>query len=192
MEAAYLLGMFHIFEEDCWHSVPCHGLVFRRYLCLCNLQACVRQADVTRIPKSLLPFSTVANSWPISTTPLMSMVLLRLDGVWHWTVLSWTALSWTVYGTQRNATNHIEFAYRNGLGTCDSFLRLHTLQDALEYEQVARTRNSLQWSFFQGQRSANSLQALLCGHWLSCTVCSDTVSLMGHSTSWWMVVRVIW
>ena len=45
---------------------------------------------------------------------------------------------WTIYGTH-NVLPTTQFAYRKGLGTCDTFLCVfHTLQTALESEQEAR------------------------------------------------------
>ena len=47
-------------------------------------------------------------------------------------------MSWTIYGT-RGVLSTTQFAYRNGLGTCDALLCVsHTLQTALENGQGAQ------------------------------------------------------
>ena len=52
-------------------------VVFQRLLHLGSFPACWRLANVTPIPKGLLP-SSVSNFWPISITPVLSEVFERL------------------------------------------------------------------------------------------------------------------
>ena len=78
-----------------------------------------------------------------------------------------------------------QFAYRKGLGTCDALLCVmpfcdaHTLQSALERGQEARIVHIDFSAAFErvNHWGRDSLQALLCGSWWFCVICSDTVSL---------------
>ena len=57
--------------------------------------------------------------------------------------------------------------------------------------RCGRRQNSLdrlQCCFSQGEPSGDSLQALFRGSWRFSALYSDSLSLSGHSMSWWMVV----
>ena len=84
-------------------------------------------ANATPIPKGP-PSSSPSNYRPISLTPILSKVFERLVSV-H--------LARFMDG--RGVVPTTQFAYRNGLCTCDALLCVaHTLQNALEMGQEAR------------------------------------------------------
>ena len=88
---------------------------------------CWRVANVTPIRKGP-PFSSACNYRPISFTPMLSNVFERLVSVCLGRFIEC-----------RGVLPTTQFAYRKGLGTCDSFLCVaHTLQSALEMGQEAR------------------------------------------------------
>ena len=100
---------------------PRLSVVFRRFVRLGRFSACWRQTNVTQIPKGPRS-SSVANYRPISITSVSSKVFERLVSV---RLLRFLERSGVLPTTQ--------FAYRNGLGTCDALLSVsHTLQSALE------------------------------------------------------------
>ena len=100
-------------------------MVFRRLFRLGSFPVCWRIANVTPIPKGP-PSSSASNYRPI--TPILSKVLERLGSV---------RLGRFMEG--RGVLPTTQFAYRKNLGTCDAFLcAAHTLQNALEMEQVAK------------------------------------------------------
>ena len=86
-----------------------------------------------------------------------------------------------------------QFANRKGLGTCDHLLCVaHTLQSALEMGQEARI---VQIDFSAAFDMVDHREILfkLCSVGVGGSVLSVlTQFLIGHSMSWWMVVRVIW
>ena len=101
--------------------------MFQRFVHLGSFPACWRQANVTPFPKGP-PSSSVANCRPISISSVLSKVFERLVSV---PVGQFMERSGVLPTTQ--------FAYREGLGTCDALLCLsHTLQSGLESEQEAR------------------------------------------------------
>ena len=103
------------------------SVVFRRLVRLGSFPACWRQANVTPIPKGP-PSSSVANYRPISITSVLSKVFKRLVSV---RLGRFMEHSGVLPSTQ--------FAYREGLGTCDALLcASHTLQSSLESGQEAR------------------------------------------------------
>ena len=103
------------------------SVVFQRLVRLGSYPPCWRQANVTPIPKGP-PSSSVANYRPISITSVLSKVFERLVPVRLGRFM------------ERNGTlPTTQFAYRKGLGTCNSLLcGSHTLQSALESGQEAR------------------------------------------------------
>ena len=119
------LGMFPLFLKRTAEILgPRLAVVFLRLLRLGSFLVCWRVANVTPIPQG--PTSTsVANYRPISSTPIVSKVFVRLVsvGLGHFM---------EVIGGLPTP----QFAYRKGLGTCDAILCVaHTLQSALELGQ---------------------------------------------------------
>ena len=101
--------------------------MFRRLVRLGSFPACWRQANVTPIPKGP-PSSSVANYRPIFITLVLSKVFEGLVSVRLGRFIKRSGVLPTT-----------QFAYRNGLGTCDALLCLsHTLQSVLESGQEAR------------------------------------------------------
>ena len=106
---------------------PRLSVVFRRLVRLGSFPPYWRQANVTPIPKGPPSFS-VANCRPISITSVLSKVFERLVSVRLGRLMERNGVLPTT-----------QFAYRKGLGTCDSLLRVsHTPQSALESGQEAR------------------------------------------------------
>ena len=86
-----------------------------------------------------------------------------------------------------------QFAYRKGLGTCDANLYVsHYLQVHWSVGRRLGLFRSTSVPLLKWSPTRNSLQALLCGHWRFWDVSSDSFCSIGNSTSWWMVVGVIW
>ena len=114
------LGMFPLFlKRTAMLWPPRLSEVFQRLVSLGSFPACWRQANVTPIPKGP-PYSSVANYRPISITSVLSKVFECLVSV---CLLQSMECSGVLPTTQ--------FAYRKGLGTCDSHLCVsHTLQSA--------------------------------------------------------------
>ena len=139
-------GMFPIFLTRTDVMAPHLSVVFWRLVRLGSFPACWRQANVTPIPKGPLS-SSAANYRPISITSVLSKVFECLVTV-H--LGRFMELSGVLPTTQ--------FAYRNGLGTCDALLCVsHTLQSALESGQEART---MQIDFSEAFDSVNHLGIL--------------------------------
>ena len=128
MLAVTPLGMFPLFlKKTADVMAPSHSVVFRRLVRLDSLPVCWRQANVTTIPKGL-PSSSVANYRPISITSVLSKVFEHLVSVRLGRFMECNGVIPTK-----------QFAYRNGLGTCDALLFVsHTLQSAFESGQGAR------------------------------------------------------
>ena len=106
---------------------PCLCVVFRWLVRLGSFPPCLRQANVTPIPKGTAS-SSVANYRPNSIASVLSkmfelMVSVRLGRF-----------------TKRNGElPTTQCAYCKGLGTCDALLCVfHILQSALESGQEAR------------------------------------------------------
>ena len=118
---------FFLFLKRTDVMAPRLSVMFRRLVCLGSFPACWRQTNVTPIPKGPQS-SSVANYRPISTTSVLSKVFERLVSV---RLGRFMERSGEIRTTQ--------FAYRKGLGTCDTLLCVsHTLQSALESGQDAR------------------------------------------------------
>ena len=122
------LGMFPLFFKRTTDVIaPCLRVVFRRLVRLGSFPTCWREANVTPIPKGL-PSSSVANYRPIFITSALSKVFERLVSVRLGRFMERSGVLPTT-----------EFAYRNGLSTCDALLCVsHTLPSALESGQEAR------------------------------------------------------
>ena len=90
----------------------CLSVMFQRLVRLGNFTACWRQANVTPIP-NFPPSSSVANYLPISITSVLSNVFERLVSVRLGRLMECSGVLPTT-----------QFAYRKGLGTCDSLLCL--------------------------------------------------------------------
>ena len=100
--------------------------MFRRLVRLGSFPACWRQANVTQILKGPSS-SSVANYRPISITSVLSKVFERMVSVRLGRLME-----------RSDVLPTTQYAYRKGLGTCDSLLCVsHTLQSALESEQKA-------------------------------------------------------
>ena len=113
---------FLVFLRELLMLLPRLSGVFRRLVRLGSFPACWRQANVTPIPKGP-PSSSVANYRPISIASVLSKVFERLMSVME----------------RSGVLPTTQFAYRNGLGTCDALLCVsHTLQGALESGQEVR------------------------------------------------------
>ena len=101
---------------------PCLSVVFRRLVRLGSFPPCLRQANVTPIPKGS-PSSSVANYRPIFITSVLSKVFERLGRFIERNGVLPTTL----------------FPFRKGPVTYDALLCVsHTLQSALESGQEAR------------------------------------------------------
>ena len=122
------LGMFPLFlKKTAVVLAPRLAVVFRRLLRLGSFPVCWRVANVTPIPKSP-PSSSASNNRPISLTPILSTVFERLVSVHLGRFME-----------SRGVLPTTQFAYRKGLGTCDTLLSVaHSLQSALEMGQEAR------------------------------------------------------
>ena len=127
---------------------------------------CWREANVIPIPKGPLS-SLVDNYKPIFLTPILSKVLERL-----------VLVRLGRFMECRGVHPTTQFAYRKGLGTCNSILCVaHTLQSALEIGQEARM---VQIDFSATFDSVNNQGIFfkLCPVGVEGSViCSDTVTL---------------
>ena len=121
------LGVFpHFLKKTDEVLAPCLAVVFRQLLLLGSFPVCWRVANVTPIPKGP-PSSSASNYRPISLTPILSKVFERLLSVHLGRFM------------EGRGVVRPQFAYREGLGTCDALLCVaHTLQSALEMGQEAR------------------------------------------------------
>ena len=76
-----VLGMFPLFLKRTAEVLALRiAVVFRRLLRLSSFPVCWRVADVTPIPKGP-PSSSASNYRPISLTPILSKVFVRLVSV---------------------------------------------------------------------------------------------------------------
>ena len=89
---------------------PCLSVVFWRLVRLGSFPDCWRQANVTTIPKGP-PSSSVANYLPISITSVLSKVFECLVSVCLRRLMECSGVLPTT-----------QFAYWEGLGTCDALL----------------------------------------------------------------------
>ena len=121
------LGMFPIFLKRTADVLTHHlSVVFRWLLRLGSFPDCWRQANVTPIPKGP-PSSFVANYRPIYITSVLSKVVERQVSVRLGRFMERSGVLPTT-----------QFAYRDGLCTCDALLCVsHTLQSAVKSGQVA-------------------------------------------------------
>ena len=107
------LGLFPLFlKRTSDVMAPSLSVLFQRVGRLGSLQACWRQANVTPIPKSP-PSSSVANYRPISITSVLTKVFELPVSVHLGRFMERNGVLPTT-----------QFAYREGLGTCDAFLRV--------------------------------------------------------------------
>ena len=119
------LGMLPLFFFP-YFMAPLLSVVFRRLVGLGSFPPCWRQANVI-IPKGPKS-SCVANYLLISITSVLSKVFECLVSVRLGRFMEFNCVLPTT-----------QFAYRNGLGTCDALLCMsHTMQSALESGQEAR------------------------------------------------------
>ena len=119
--------LFFLIKRTADVMAPCLSVVFRQLIRLGSFPACWRQANVTPILKGP-PSYSVANYRPISKTSVLSKVFERLVSVRHGRFMERSVVLPTT-----------QFAFRKGLGTCDSLLCVyHTLQSVLESGQEAR------------------------------------------------------
>ena len=105
------VGMFPLFlKRTAEDMAPRLSVVFRRLVHLDSFQACWRQANVTPIPKGP-PSYSVANYRPISITSVLCKVFDSLVSVRLGRFMERSGVLPTT-----------QFAYRQGLGTCDALL----------------------------------------------------------------------
>ena len=147
------LGMFPIFLKSTADVMaPRPSVVFQRLVRLGSFPACLRQANVTPIPKTP-PSSSVANYRPISITSVLSKVFERLVSVRLGRFMEQTPLTNRRFSGVLPTT---QFAYREGLGTCDAILCVsYTPQSALDSGQEVRIMqidfsDSFDWVNHQG------------------------------------------
>ena len=120
------LGMFHLFLLRTADVQAPRLIVVWRLVRLGSFPACCRQANVAPIPNGP-PSSSVANYRPISITSVSSKVFERLVSV-----------RLGRFVERKGVLPTTQFAYRNGLGTCDALLCVsHTPQSALKSGQEA-------------------------------------------------------
>ena len=141
-----------------------------------GLPVCRRVVNVTPIPKGP-PYSSVADYRPISLTPLLFLIFVRLVSV-----------RLRHFMECRGVLPTTELAYRKGLGTCDALLCVaHTLQSALEKGHEARM---VQIDFGAAFDTVNHQGILfyLCSVRVGGSVLSvlHSFSLIGRSLSCWM------
>ena len=106
---------------------PRLSVVFRRLVRLGSYPACWSQVNVNPISKGP-PSSSVANYRPICRTSVLSEVFERLVSVHLGRFMERSGVLPTT-----------QFAYRKGLGTCNSLLCvIYTLQNALESGHESR------------------------------------------------------
>ena len=174
------LGMFPLFlKRTADILAPRLAVVFRRLLRLGSLPVCWTAATVTPNPKGP-PSSSVTNYTSIS---LQTNYKSTVQDIWA----SGVGSSWAVYGMQKCASNHPQFADRNGLGTCDAFCVGHT-----PYRVLWRWGRRREWfkstsvqlltgptiRGFSWSSALWELEVLCCLFWHS-------FSLIGHNMSWW-------
>ena len=161
------LGTFPLFLKSTSDVLaPRLSEVFRRLVCRSSFPACWRQANVTPIPKGP-PSSSVANYRPISVTSVLSTVFERLVSV---RLRRFMECSGVLATTQ--------FAYRKGLGTCDALLCVsHTVQSSLESGQEAKIVQIDFSAAFDRVNHQGIVYKPFCGHWRSCVVYINTVSI---------------
>ena len=116
------LSMFPLFlKRTAGVLAPHLAVIFWQLLRLGCFPVCFRVANVTPIPKCP-PYSSASNYRPISVTPLLSKVFKHLVSVRPGCFMEC-----------RSVLPTTQFAYRKGLGTCDTLLCVaHTIQSALE------------------------------------------------------------
>ena len=113
--------------------------MFRRLVRLGSFLPCLRQANVTQIPKGP-PSSSVSNYQPISKTSVLSKVFERFLSVRLGRFMERNGVLPTT-----------QFAYRKGLGTCDALLYVsHTVQIGVtrgwSYTRSALELHAVSWS----------------------------------------------
>ena len=119
------------------------------------------------------------NYRPVSLTPILSKVFECLVSVRLVRLIEC-----------RGVLPTTQFAYRKGLVTCDVLLwPYRVLEDEAGGEHGS---DRLQCRFWYGQPSGDSLQAALWELEVLCCLFCHSLSLIGHSISWWMVVGANW
>ena len=110
-DATNSLGMFPLYLNRTADVMAPHlSVVFRWLVRLGSFPACLRQANVTPIPKGP-PSSSVANYRPIPITSVLSKVFELLVSVRLGRFMERSGVLPTT-----------QFAYQKGLGTCDILL----------------------------------------------------------------------